>query len=138
MTGNRSGSVQHYQAGASKESGKITAMLATCERWGGMGGGSLPTPPYIYDVESRWARVGSVHTAMDSNRAMRAPGHPQASFGMESVVDELAYGVGWDPLEFRIKTRSLSATQRRRPVGRPATTSPVVWYALAWLMSRST
>jgi xanthine dehydrogenase YagR molybdenum-binding subunit len=34
---------------------------------------------------------------------MRAPGHPQASFAMESLLDELAYKIGMDPVEFRKK-----------------------------------
>jgi xanthine dehydrogenase YagR molybdenum-binding subunit len=34
---------------------------------------------------------------------MRAPGHPQASFAMEMLVDELAYKIGMDPLVFRKK-----------------------------------
>jgi xanthine dehydrogenase YagR molybdenum-binding subunit len=66
-----------------------------------MGGGSLPTHPYIYGVGTAWVNSRSVHTATDPNRAMRAPGHPQASFGMESLVDALAYAAGVDPMEFR-------------------------------------
>ena len=38
-----------------------------------------------------------------SARAMRAPGHPQASFGMESIIDEMALALNMDPLELRIK-----------------------------------
>ena len=34
---------------------------------------------------------------------MRAPGHPQASFAMESLLDELAYKIGMDPVAFRKK-----------------------------------
>jgi xanthine dehydrogenase YagR molybdenum-binding subunit len=34
---------------------------------------------------------------------MRAPGHPQASFAVESLVDELAWKIKMDPVEFRIK-----------------------------------
>ena len=34
---------------------------------------------------------------------MRAPGHPQASFAVESLVDELAYKIKMDPVEFRKK-----------------------------------
>ena len=34
---------------------------------------------------------------------MRAPGHPQASFAMETLLDELAYKIGMDPVEFRKK-----------------------------------
>src|SRR5829696_429621 len=35
--------------------------------------------------------------------ATRAPGHPQASFAIESLMDELAYKLGVDPVEFRKK-----------------------------------
>ena len=34
---------------------------------------------------------------------MRAPGHPQASFGLESIIDEMALALNMDPLELRIK-----------------------------------
>src|SRR5437870_4937970 len=34
---------------------------------------------------------------------MRAPGHPQASFAMESLLDELAHKIGMDPVAFRKK-----------------------------------
>ena len=40
---------------------------------------------------------------MDSARAMRAPGHPQAGFVIESAIDELAYKLALDPLEVRKK-----------------------------------
>jgi xanthine dehydrogenase YagR molybdenum-binding subunit len=100
MAGNRSGSRQAMRAGASSD-GRIRALIVEADKLGGMGGGSLPTPPYIYDVETTFAEVRSVHTATDANRAQRAPGHPQASFAMEGLVDELAYAVGMDPLEFR-------------------------------------
>ncbi|MEZ6013492.1 MAG: xanthine dehydrogenase family protein molybdopterin-binding subunit [Planctomycetota bacterium] len=100
MAGNRSGSWQRVRGGATKD-GKLVAMLAEGDRLGGMGGGSLPTHPYIYEVATSWTRNRSVHTSTDPNRAMRAPGHPQASFAMESLVDALAYEVGMDPVEFR-------------------------------------
>lgn len=102
MAGNRSGSVQTMVGGATR-SGELTALTVEADRLGGLGGGSLPSPPYIYRVGSVASRVRSVHTATDSSRAMRAPGHPQASFAMESLVDELAYAIEMDPLEFRKK-----------------------------------
>jgi xanthine dehydrogenase YagR molybdenum-binding subunit len=34
---------------------------------------------------------------------MRAPAHPPASFGMESIMDELAWKLDVDPLELRLK-----------------------------------
>ena len=102
MAGNRSGSEQRMIGGATKD-GTFKALAVEGDRFGGVGQGSLPTPPYIYQVENTVATIRSVHTATDSNRAMRAPGHPQASFAMESMVDELAYKIGMDPLEFRKK-----------------------------------
>ena len=101
--GNRSGSRQALRGGASKD-GRIVALVADVEKFGGVGGGSFPgRGPYIYSVEKSCVRSRSVFTNTDSARAMRAPGHPQASFGMESLVDELAYAIGMDPLEFRKK-----------------------------------
>jgi xanthine dehydrogenase YagR molybdenum-binding subunit len=99
--GNRSGSRQVLRGGASKD-GRLVAFLGDIEKFGGLGGGSFPgRQPYIYAVEAAFLRVRSVFTHTDSHRAMRAPGHPQASFGMESLVDELAHALGLDPLEFR-------------------------------------
>ena len=44
---------------------------------------------------------------------MRAPGHPQASFAMESLMDELAYKIGMDPVEFRKKNAADEAWHRQ-------------------------
>jgi xanthine dehydrogenase YagR molybdenum-binding subunit len=100
MAGNRSGTYAEIELGCDA-SGKITAVAGQVDRLGGIGGGSFPGLPYIYEGESA-AVVRSVHTAMDSNRAMRAPGHPQASFVMESALDELAQLVGLDSFEIRM------------------------------------
>ena len=112
MAGNRSGSRQFMRAGATSD-GTFKALWVEADRLGGMGGGSLPTPPYIYRVETSASSLRSVHTALDANRAMRAPGHPQASFAMEGMVDELAYGIGMDPLEFRLRNLGDDAWHRQ-------------------------
>src|SRR5690606_19752081 len=100
LAGNRTGVVARVRAGASKD-GVLTALAAEVDRLGGIGGGSFAALPYIYKVAESATNMRSVHTATDPNRAMRAPGHPQASFVMESVVDALAYASGVDPLSFR-------------------------------------
>jgi len=105
MTGNRSGSRQTIKIGAD-EDGLLVAMSLDAERHGGVGGGALPGPPYIYRIEGEGtvlSRIRPVHTATQTSVAMRAPGHPQASFGMESALDELAYALDMDLVEIRMR-----------------------------------
>jgi xanthine dehydrogenase YagR molybdenum-binding subunit len=117
--GNRSGARQTLRGGASAD-GKLVALIADVDKLGGLSRGSFPGQrPYIYAFEKAAMRVRAVHTNTDAARAMRAPGHPQASFGIESLVDELAYALEHDPLEFRKKnlvdpayTRQLDAVAK--------------------------
>ncbi len=102
FAGNRSGSWQKLKGGA-KADGTLAALEATQYRLGGLGDGSQAAQPFIYRVENFFRDVSAVHTNEDSSRAMRAPGYPQASFAMESFMDEMADKLGIDPLEFRKK-----------------------------------
>ncbi len=117
-SGNRSGSIVKLRAGA-KRNGKLIAISSSTMRMGGIGGGSFSGLPYVYKVappdeeageesdekaknpDGVRSSVRSLYTHTDSSRAMRAPGHPQASFAMESAIDELAYKLGIDPLVMR-------------------------------------
>lgn len=100
MAGNRSGTHAEVSLGCDGD-GVLTAASGQIDRLGGVGGGSFPGFPYIYECNSA-ASARSVYTALDSNRAMRAPGHPQASFVMESALDELAYAAGISPFDIRM------------------------------------
>jgi xanthine dehydrogenase YagR molybdenum-binding subunit len=102
MAGNRSGSWQKLKGAASKD-GKLVALHATQYRLGGIGDGSQAGQPYVYNVENSFREVSSIHTHEDASRAMRAPGHPQSSYAMESLLDDIAHKLGMDPLEFRKK-----------------------------------
>ena len=102
MAGNRSGSWQRLKAGATKD-GRLVAFQATQRRLGGLGDGSQAGQPYIYNAVNTYREISAIYTNEDSYRAMRAPGHPQASFAIESLMDELAYKLGMDPVEFRKK-----------------------------------
>lgn len=91
--------------------GKLIAFEATC--WGTSGpssGWGLPMP-YIYRVPNSRIKLQTVVTNSGAAAALRAPMHPQASFIMESAMDELAYKAGIDPLKFRIDN---DASQVRR------------------------
>src|SRR5437667_987343 len=103
MTGNRSGSWTKFKAGVKKD-GTLAAVQATQYRLGGIGLGSQAGQPYaVYRAGNSYREVYALHTNEDSSIAMRAPGHPQASFAMESLLDELAYKIGMDPVAFRKK-----------------------------------
>ncbi|MFO1011099.1 MAG: xanthine dehydrogenase family protein molybdopterin-binding subunit [Planctomycetota bacterium] len=102
MAGNRSGNRVTYQAGMAAD-GALVGLVAHAEKYGGVGDGAMARPPYVYSAGKTYSEVVAVYTNTDSNRAMRAPGHPQASFGMEAVIDELAYQLGLDLLLVRKK-----------------------------------
>ena len=102
VTGNRPSAAARIKAGVSKD-GIITAFDA--ESWGtGGAGASAGFPlPYIYQIENRRRTHKDVFINTGTQRPMRAPGHPQGSFIMEILMDELDDKVNMDPVEFRIK-----------------------------------
>ncbi|MBV8779859.1 MAG: molybdopterin-dependent oxidoreductase, partial [Phycisphaerae bacterium] len=117
--GNGPGSLQKVRAGASKD-GVLTALSCDGYSLGGVGRGSLAGLPYVYDCKHVYREGGAIHTNEDASVALRAPGHPQASFVMESVMDELADKIGMDPVEFRKKNKNDEAWHRQLDVGAKA------------------
>ena len=81
------------------------------ETEGGGGGAGFPAP-YIYRIPNVRVKQYGVAINAGSGRAMRAPGHPPASFGMESILDELAVKLGMDPVEIRLKNDPFEIRQR--------------------------
>ena len=112
LAGNRSGSWQKLRAGATRD-GKLVALHATQYQLGGLGDGSQAGQPYIYAVPNAYRERVAVHTHEDASRAMRAPGHPQASYAIECLLDDLAYKLGIDPVEFRKKNLSDAVYHRQ-------------------------
>jgi xanthine dehydrogenase YagR molybdenum-binding subunit len=110
-TGNRPGSLQHMRIGLGRD-GKIRGgKIATWgsvgptgggQASGGGGGGGGVRNPSRYE----FGTIAKVHEDVTLNggypRAMRAPGHPQAMFAIELMMDQMADAVGMDPLEFRL------------------------------------
>ena len=86
-----------------KNDGTLVGLQARQYRLGGVGQGSQAGQPYIYRAGEFYREVYALHTNEDSAIAMRASGHPQASFAMESLMDELAYKIKMDPVAFRKK-----------------------------------
>ncbi|HKE00722.1 MAG TPA: molybdopterin cofactor-binding domain-containing protein, partial [Planctomycetota bacterium] len=103
-TGNRPDSVQHVRAGASKD-GKLLAWSVESYGTGGIVDNAGVRNPMIYMPSSmKWRKVEAYAlTNAGPQAAMRAPAHPQGSFAVEQVVDELAEKLAIDPIEFRLR-----------------------------------
>jgi len=100
--GNRPSSIQKIKIGAKKD-GTLTAFEMESYGTGGIGGGAGVPQPYIYRFPNVRVKHTDVHINAGPAAPMRAPGHPQANFAMESIMDELAEELGIDPLELRLK-----------------------------------
>jgi xanthine dehydrogenase YagR molybdenum-binding subunit len=108
-TGNRPSAGAHIKAGVDAK-GKLTGYQADLFGTGGAGQsiGNVPVP-YLYvfgpapNPKDNFRRtLKNVFINAGTQRPMRAPGHPQACFLTEIVMDELADRVRMDPVQFRI------------------------------------
>ena len=106
-TGNRPDSIQDMKMGVDGD-GKIAAYSVSNTGTPGIGRGASVTNPMIYDIprDMTAARRGEVATNAGGAQAFRAPGHPQGSFGLETIMDLAAEKAGIDPVEFRLKNDS--------------------------------
>lgn len=97
--------------------GQITAIRARIVYDGGIAGGS--------PVEATCQSIGGYYrcdnieiegyevlTNKPAPGAYRGPGIPQATFALESNVDEMARAIGMDPLAFRLANASVSGDPR--------------------------
>jgi len=111
--GNRPSGAAHIKLGANRD-GKLVAMIAEAHGTGGVGGGADVILPYNYSVANTQVTQSVVRTNFGSQRAMRAPRHPQSCTLTEAAMDDLADKLGMDPIEFRLK--NLSPTDFHTPI----------------------
>ncbi len=102
---------------AGAKDGTLTGVQAQGYASGGIGGGGIEFPYGIYRFEAQEVAQDTVRTNLGPSNAMRAPGRPQSSFLTESAVDELAYKLGLDPLEVRLKNDSNPLRQAEYKIG---------------------
>jgi xanthine dehydrogenase YagR molybdenum-binding subunit len=123
--GNRPSSRQHIKLAAGKD-GKLVA--ADCGNKGspgvggggstaGGGGGANIALPYLYKFPAFRTEQYGIALNTGPSSAFRAPGHPPASFGTESMMDELAVKLGLDPVAFRLLNDPSDVRQREYKVG---------------------
>ena len=96
--------VQYYKIGA-KNDGTVTAIQM--RGYSGMG-------PYrknsggisgmdVYACPNRLRSISPVYTNRTTSGNFRAPSEPHGFYGVESMMDEVAYKLGVDPVEFTLK-----------------------------------
>ena len=100
VAGNRPSMTQHVRAGATRD-GRLIAYDMRGYGTGGISSGAGFQAPYVYHVPNTRTERVNVAVNAGNQRAMRAPGHPQGAFAMDSLMDELAEKLGMNPLEFR-------------------------------------
>ena len=110
--GNRPSMTQQVRAGATQD-GRFIAYDMSGYGTGGIGRGAGFTGPYVYHVPNYRTAKSAVAINAGNARAMRAPGHPQGAFAMDSLMDELAEKLNMDPLAFR-RINSDSDARRNR------------------------
>lgn len=117
--GNGPGSIQKFRAGANKD-GTLVGVHVLQNALPGLSNSGLAAQPYQYKAQHVYRKSTPINTNEDGSVALRAPGHPQANFAMESLMDELAYKLGIDPIEIRKKNAPDPAWHRQLDTGAKA------------------
>jgi xanthine dehydrogenase YagR molybdenum-binding subunit len=121
-TGNAPSAVMTVRLGARRD-GTLTAVhyrsfgsagIAGGAGTGGPAGGLYQNCPNLKIEEH------DVFTNAGPAAPLRAPGHPQGAFALESAVDELAHKLGLDPLEVRKKNESSPVRLMQYDIGAKA------------------
>ena len=95
---------QAYKVGV-KNDGTLTAIQLTALTGAGAyrKGSCDLSGTEIYQVPNLETSVSPVYTNTAVAANYRAPAYPQGVFGIESLMDDVAYALKMDPLEFRLK-----------------------------------
>ncbi len=105
--------VQQYQVGV-KDDGTVTAIQLT--GYSGMG-------PYrknaggisgleMYACPNRHRSLLPVYTNRTTSGNFRAPSEPHGFYGIESIMDDIAYTLGMDPVDFTLKNMVRSTEEQ--------------------------
>ena len=104
--GNRPPANMHLKAGVMRD-GTLTALEFTGTGTGGAyRAGGTPSSFVIADLYSCpnvRTELTDIYINAGPARPFRAPGHPQSSWALEQMLDDLARAIGMDPVELRVK-----------------------------------
>ena len=105
-TGGRQPSIQRVALGAERD-GRLTALIhESTAPVGKVGGGPeqiTSVARHVYDAANIRHQQHVLELDTISNTIHRAPGEAIGSYALESAVDELAYKLGMDPIELRLR-----------------------------------
>jgi xanthine dehydrogenase YagR molybdenum-binding subunit len=107
-TGNAPSALMKVKVGA-KRDGTITAVHYVAHGSGGVatGAGTAGPAAALHGKNPNFeAEEYQVFTNTGPTAPLRAPGHPQGAFGIESAIDELADKLDLDPLEVQKKNEA--------------------------------
>jgi CO/xanthine dehydrogenase Mo-binding subunit len=105
--------VQQYKVGVTND-GTVTAiqligysgMGPYRKNAGGIGGLEL------YACPNRYRSLSPVYTNRTTSGNFRAPSEPHGVYGIESIMDDIAYKLGMDPVEFTLKNMLRPTTEQ--------------------------
>jgi len=117
--GNRPANTMQVKAGVKKD-GTLTAWDFACIGPSGAypaGGTALVDWQFrdLYACDNVRCTSEDVYINAGPARPFRAPGHPQASFALEQMMDDLAHEIGMDPVALRLKNIPEISQGRNRP-----------------------
>ena len=102
-TGNRNSTIQRLRAGA-RSDGTLVALDAeyvNAVGWAGWSGPTYGPLEMLYACDNVRTLTYGAKLNLPPNAAFRAPGFVEGTFGLESLLDELAGRLELDPLELR-------------------------------------
>jgi xanthine dehydrogenase YagR molybdenum-binding subunit len=116
--GYRSPTRQQYSVGATRD-GKLTALvhhgISQTSPFDEFAEFTGNLTPMLYACPNLDTRNDMVRVNAGTPTIMRAPGEASGSFGLESALDELAYALGLDPLELRLRNYAESDPETGHP-----------------------
>ena len=121
-TGNAPSALMTVKIGAKKD-GSITALHFVSRGSAGIAPGAGTSGPAgaLYRNNPNFkSEEYDVFTNAGPSAPLRAPGHPQGAFALESAIDELADALGLDPLALRRKNESSPVRAAQYDVGAKA------------------
>ena len=69
----------------------------------------------LYDTPNNSTSHRLVKSDIGTPSFMRAPGEAPGTYGLEAAMDEMAYAIGMDPLEFRLKNYAETDPEEKKP-----------------------